>query len=54
MSSSLRIFVSEFVGAVFAMLVLVAIITFVTIPYSLGGHPGEPRPGAIPTSQHFS
>ncbi|MEQ1519503.1 MAG: hypothetical protein ABL931_23760 [Usitatibacteraceae bacterium] len=46
MNTSLRTFISEFAGAVAAALVPVIIITFLTMPLTLGGHPGESRASA--------
>jgi hypothetical protein len=43
MDSSLRLFVRQFAWTVAAALVPVVLIAFLSIPYSLGGHPGEER-----------
>lgn len=43
MDTSLRSFIGQFVGVVAAALVPVILLVFLSIPYSLGGHPGEPR-----------
>lgn len=42
MTASLRIFINQFVGVVLAALFPVVLVTFLSIPYSLGAHPGEP------------
>ena len=54
MNSSLRSFVSQFAGAVAAALVPVIIIAFMSMPMSLGGHPGEPRPAVATVALHMS
>lgn len=54
MNSSLRSFVSQFVGAVAAALVPVMVIAFMSMPMSLGGHPGEPRPVVATPDLHMS
>ena len=43
MDASLKIFVKQWGGAVAATLALVIAVAFLSIPYSLGGHPGETR-----------
>ena len=42
MHRSLALFVRQFVGVVAATMVPVAAVAFLSIPLSLGGHPGEP------------
>jgi len=54
MDSSLRLFVQQFVGAVLAALVPVVLVTFLSIPYTLGGHPGEARAAELPSAQHMT
>jgi hypothetical protein len=54
MDASLRLFVSQYVGAVAATLVPVIIVTFMSMPLSLGGHPGEPRRANAIELLHFS
>lgn len=43
MNASLMSFVRRFVGFVAAALLPVVLVAFVSIPVSLGGHPGEAR-----------
>ena len=54
MDSSLRVFVRQLVAAVATALVPVALIAFLSIPYSLGGHPGEERRIDMTTSSHMT
>ena len=54
MDASLRVFVSQFAGAVAAALLPVIVIAFLSMPLSLGGHPGEPRPADASSTQHIS
>lgn len=48
MHPALRLFVREYLGIVFAALLPVIATAFLSIPFNLGAHPGEPR--AIETS----
>lgn len=54
MDSSLHVFVRQFAGAVAAVLVAVGLIAFWSIPYSLGGHPGEARSVGMATPRHLT
>lgn len=54
MDTSLRIFISELAGVVIATLIPVIIVAFLSIPLSLGGHPGEPRPGSESAGLHMT
>ena len=54
MNSSLRFFIHELLSVVLAALVPVVLVAFLSIPYSLGGHPGEDRTGTAPSSQHMT
>ena len=54
MDTSLRMFVSQFVGVVAAALVPVILVAFLAIPFNLGGHPGEPRPAEAPVGLHMT
>jgi hypothetical protein len=54
MDASLRIFLSQFVGAVAAALLPVIIVSFLSMPLILGGHPGEPRPASALAGQHMT
>lgn len=52
MDSSLRLFLFQFVGVVLAALVPVVLVTFLSIPYILGGHPGEAPAVVVANTQH--
>jgi hypothetical protein len=54
MNSSLRLFICELLGVVLAALVPVVLVAFLSIPYSLGGHPGDERPSAVTGNQHMT
>ena len=54
MDTSLRLFISEFVGAVVAALIPVIVVAFLSIPFTLGGHPGEPHTADAPVARHIS
>jgi len=54
MDATLRVFVSQFAGAVAAALLPVIVVAFLSMPLSLGGHPGEPRPADAASTQHIS
>jgi hypothetical protein len=54
MNSSLQLFIRQVLGVVLAALVPVVLVAFLSIPYSLGGHPGEARSAAAPASQHMT
>ena len=54
MTTPLRSFVSQLVGVVAAALVPVAIVAFLSIPFTLGGYPGEPRPHDALVGQHMT
>jgi hypothetical protein len=41
MDTSLRLFIQQFTGVVLATLVPVILVAFMSIPFILGGHPGE-------------
>jgi hypothetical protein len=47
-------FVRQFTGAVVAALIPVVLVAFLSIPFNLGGHPGEVRTGAMPTPTHMT
>jgi hypothetical protein len=44
MATPLHSFIRQFAGIVVATLVPVVLVAFLTIPFTLGGHPGETRP----------
>ncbi len=54
MVTPLRMFVSQFVGVVAAALTPVAVVAFLSIPFTLGGHPGELRPADTPAARHMT
>ena len=54
MDTSLRTFVKEFAGVVAAVLMGVAVIAFLSVPASLGRHPGHARGPDLPASWHPS
>jgi len=43
-------FVRQFAGAVVAALTPVVLVAFLSVPFNLGGHPGEARTAAMPTA----
>ncbi len=53
MHPSLKQFINQYVAVIAAALVPVLIVSFLSIPFNLGGHPGEIRIRA-PQSTHFS
>jgi hypothetical protein len=54
MNSSPRLFIRQLLGVMLAALVPVVLMAFLSIPYSLGGHPGEERTSAAPDNQHMT
>lgn len=54
MNSSLRMFINQYVGVVLATLVPVILIAFMSIPVTLGGHPGEIYAASAPLAQHMT
>ena len=54
MNSFPRLFVRQFVGVVAAALIPVVLVTFCSIPFNLGGHPGEARVATASTSTHMT
>jgi hypothetical protein len=47
-------FVRQFAGAVVAALIPVLLVAFWSIPFNLGGHPGEVRATGVPTATHMT
>lgn len=41
MNTHLKQFITKYLTVVFATLMSVSFVAFLSIPYSLGGHPGE-------------
>jgi hypothetical protein len=54
MHASLRLFINQYLGVVIATLMPVMLIAFLSIPFSLGGHPGEARPAAATATWHVT
>ena len=54
MVTPLRMFVRQFVGVVAAALVPVALLAFLSVPLTLGAHPGELRPADAPVVRHMT
>jgi hypothetical protein len=54
MDSSLRLFVRQFGGFVLASLVPVIVVAFLSVPFIVGGHPGEPRTADPLVAQHMT
>ena len=54
MTPSLRTIVLPFFAVVAAGLVTVALVAFLTIPFNLGGHPGEARAADVSAGQHMT
>jgi hypothetical protein len=54
MDSSLRLFISEYLGAAAAALTPVFLTAFLSVPYTLMGHPGDERPAAVTAGQHMT
>ena len=50
----LRHFVRQYLGVVCLPLLLVATVAFVSMPFTLGGHPGEPRATAANIERHMT
>ena len=47
-------FVRQFAGGVVAALIPVVLVAFLTIPFNLGGHPGEARAPGVPVPTHMT
>ena len=47
-------FARLFAGAVVAALVPIILVAFLSIPFNLGGHPGETHADAMPTATHMT
>lgn len=54
MTPSLRSIFLPFVSVVVAALVPVALAAFLTIPFNLGGHPGDARLADVSAGQHMT
>lgn len=54
MDTSLRLFLGQLLGVVAAALVPLVLLTFLWVPFTLGGHPGEMRSGEMPVELHLT
>jgi hypothetical protein len=54
MNTSPRRFLFQLVGVIIAALVPVILTAFLSIPFTLGGHPGEPRPIGLSSASHMT
>jgi hypothetical protein len=54
MHPALHLFIRQYLGIVCAALLPVIVTAFVSIPLSLGGHPGEPCTVDAPIDRHMT
>lgn len=54
MHPALHVFIRQYIGIVCAALLPVIVTAFLSIPLSLGGHPGEPRTVDAPIDRHMT
>ncbi len=54
MNTSLRNFIATYLGVVLGTLFVVAFIAFVSVPYTLGRHPGEAPAVTQPEPRHMT
>lgn len=54
MNAELQDFLARFAGTVAMTLVPVVLVAFLSMPLSLGRHPGEPLPAAGAPSAHMT
>lgn len=54
MHRQLKSFATRYVAVVIASLVPVIVTTFLSIPYNLGGNPGEPRTAQSLLTAHMT
>lgn len=54
MHPSLKHFIRQYLGVVIATLVPVVLTAFLSIPYVLSGHPGEPRAADAMVVRHMT
>ena len=54
MDNDLRTFIARWLGTVAMVLVPVVLTAFVTMPLSLGRHPGEPVPQGSTLLRHMT
>ncbi len=48
MDVSLKVFLYQFIGVVSLAMLAVLVVAFLSMPLSLGMHPGEERPASAP------
>ena len=54
MHPSLRQFARQYLAVVVAALLPVILTAFLTIPFNLGGHPGDVRALDVPATRHMT
>lgn len=54
MDNDLRHFLAQLLGVVAMALLPVVFVAFITMPLSLGRHPGEPAPQGAAVSRHMT
>ena len=54
MNADLKDFMGSYLRVVLMTLMPMALTAFLSIPYSLGGHPGEPVASATDSGQHMT
>lgn len=54
MNPALFAFARQYAAVVIAALVPVVLTAFLSIPFNLGGHPGEPRPAQSAVGRHMT
>jgi hypothetical protein len=54
MQADLKNFLVAYLRMVLIALVPIVLTAFMSIPYTLGGHPGEPIATAHPVAQHMT
>ena len=50
----LHTFIRQYFAIMCAALVPVVLTAFLSIPFSLGGHPGDPRIAVVAVTQHMT
>jgi hypothetical protein len=54
MHPSLKHFIRQYLGVVMTTLVPVVLTAFLTMPFILSGHPGEPRAADAMVARHMT
>ena len=54
MHPALQLFMRQYLGVIFAALLPVIAVTFLSIPLNLAGHPGEARDITATTNFHLT